>query len=242
MFNQLMFRTLEESNAYMAEERRKAREADGEDLAKAKTYFKGSATVFANDHAMKSAYFKELADSYNSQSMAASLGREDSITEPIVWRTWLDVQDLDKLIEIAAKISTNVSGNKKGVHDGIVTKLAVYEDCFRALPKNELKELCQFRGVKGYSTLAKEPLVDILVQSYFKISRIVLADAPLIPDPLILNPNALFSDVQQAYFAQLGQEMTCCFKSDAKPLIVDETSEMVDIDQHWICSEFSSVQ
>jgi len=34
MFNQVMFRTLEESNTYMAQEFRKAREADATDLAK----------------------------------------------------------------------------------------------------------------------------------------------------------------------------------------------------------------
>jgi len=168
MFNQLIFRSLEESNAYMVEEFRKAREDDAADLAKAKAYFKQKgAPVFANDHAMKFAYFKELAD-YNLPDKIAT-----QLPDPVEpnWRICINLQDLNELRETAKRVSTKISGNKQEVCDAIVTKLAVYEEMYKTMSKNELKEVCQSRGIKGCSTLAKEPLIDRLIRSHFEIKK-----------------------------------------------------------------------
>jgi 5-methylcytosine-specific restriction endonuclease McrA len=173
-----MFRTLEESNAYMADELRKARDADAADLAKAKAYFKqkGNTPVFANDHAMKFAYFKELAD-YNLPDKIATVEITAQLSDPVEpnWRIYLDLQDLNELRETAKMVSTKISGNKQEVCDAIVTKLAVYEEMYKTMSKNELKEVCQSRGIKGCSTLAKEPLIDRLIRSHFEIKKKITA-------------------------------------------------------------------
>jgi hypothetical protein len=166
MFNQLIFRSLEESNAYMVEEFRKAREDDAADLAKAKAYFKQKgAPVFANDHA------KELAD-YNLPDKIAT-----QLPDPVEpnWRICINLQDLNELRETAKRVSTKISGNKQEVCDAIVTKLAVYEEMYKTMSKNELKEVCQSRGIKGCSTLAKEPLIDRLIRSHFEIKKKITA-------------------------------------------------------------------
>lgn len=143
MFNQLLFRTLEESKLYMVEELRRARESD----------------VTAQPDSME------------------------------IWRLCLKLQDLNELRETAKKVSVKISGNKQEVCDAIVAKLAVYEDMYKTMSRNELKEVCQSRGIKGCSTLAKERLIDRLIRSHFEMKKITKLVEDEIPTAIAIKVN-----------------------------------------------------
>ena len=87
------------------------------------------------------------------------------------WRAWLDLQGLNELRDTAKKVSTKVSGTKQDLRDAIVAKFAVYEEMYKGMSKSELKDICQTRGLKGSSTLAKELLVNKIIRSYFEDSE-----------------------------------------------------------------------
>lgn len=84
------------------------------------------------------------------------------------WRDQLGLQDLTELRETAKKVSTKTSGNKQDLRDAIIFKLAVYEEMYKGMNKAELKDVCQTRGIKGVSTLAKEGLVNKIIRSHFE--------------------------------------------------------------------------
>jgi hypothetical protein len=101
----------------------------------------------------------------------ADLVKSAPKAEEVYWRVWLDRQDLNELRETAKKVSTKVSGNKQEVRDAIVAKFTVYEDLYKGMTKAELFDVCQTRGVKGVSTLTKDPLINRLIRSFFEVEK-----------------------------------------------------------------------
>ena len=115
-----------------------------------------------------------LSKSLYMKVAAADKAATETKAEPKaeeVWRVWLDRQDLNELRETAKKVSTKVSGNKQEVRDAIVAKFTVYEDLYKGMTKAELFDVGQTRGVKGVSTLTKDPLINRLIRSFFEIEK-----------------------------------------------------------------------